>query len=322
MLTELATTLRAALGIHHKRDIQTAAAHLQPYLAQQSAESAILLGDDCAAIPQGDAYLLLAAEGMWPTLVETEPWFAGWCAILVNVSDIYAMGGQPIAVVDTLWTVSEPQAEPLWQGMMAAAKTFEVPIVGGHTNCHSPYAALSVAILGRAKRLITSFDAQPGHTLLWLGNLEGRSHPIYPFWDAATMADPATLRRQLALLPTLANQGLCQAGKDISMGGVIGTTLMLIETSGCGAVLDIAAIPRPAEVPLDCWLLSFPSYGFLLSVSPEQVPTIQTMVAAEGLACAAIGSITTGHTLTLTLGTESIPFWDTQRNPLTGFSSP
>ncbi|MEM9213211.1 MAG: hypothetical protein AAGD25_02595 [Cyanobacteria bacterium P01_F01_bin.150] len=46
--------------------------------------------------------------------------------------------------------------------MMATSKTFKVPIIGGHPNVHSPYEALSVEILSRAKRLITSFNAQPG----------------------------------------------------------------------------------------------------------------------------------------------------------------
>ena len=35
----------------------------------------------------------MGAEGMLPQFVETDPWFAGWSAVMVNVSDIYAMGG-------------------------------------------------------------------------------------------------------------------------------------------------------------------------------------------------------------------------------------
>ncbi len=318
MLAELVASLRPALGILHKRDIQTAASQLGRYVPQANGEP-IRLGDDCAAIPDGEGYLLLAAEGMWPPLLEAEPWFAGWCSVLVNVSDIYAMGGRPIAVVDALWTATTDQAHPLWQGMLAASKTFNVPIVGGHTNCHSPYAALSVAILGRATRLITSFDAQPGDALVLVTNLQGRSHPKYPFWDAATMADPADLQRHFELLPTLAEQELCRAGKDVSMGGIIGTTLMLLETSGCGAVVNLDAIPRPPQVPFAKWLLSFPSYGFLLSVPPANVPDLQALFEAERLVCAAIGEVTKGQELTLTLGDESTAFWDLAAEQLMGF---
>ncbi|MEM1427046.1 MAG: AIR synthase related protein, partial [Cyanobacteria bacterium P01_H01_bin.130] len=121
MLAELVAALRPALGILHKRDIQTAATHLGRYVPHNRTGAPIRLGDDCAAIPDNDGYLLLAAEGLWPPLVEAEPWFAGWCAVLVNISDIYAMGGRPIAVVDALWSQSADQADALWEGMMAAS---------------------------------------------------------------------------------------------------------------------------------------------------------------------------------------------------------
>lgn len=318
-LEELASELRRSLGILHKQDIQTAAARLGDRVPVAN-QTPILLGDDCAAIPDGDGYLLLAAEGMWPTLVETDPWFAGWCAVMVNVSDIYAMGGRPIAVVDTIWSQSVQQVDPLWQGMVAASKAFNVPIVGGHTSCHSPYAALSVAILGRANRLITSFGAQPGDVLLHVTNMQGKMHPQYPFWNAATEADRDRLRQNLDLLPTLAESGLCDTGKDISMGGIVGTALMLLETSGCGAVLDLGAIAPPPGVDLLPWLLSFPSYGYLLSVRPQTVVPIQSQFHSQGLVCNPVGAITTEQTLTLQLGDASLCFWNFTTESLTGFT--
>ncbi|MEB3268480.1 MAG: AIR synthase related protein, partial [Leptolyngbya sp.] len=209
MLADWLPHWQQALGILHKRDIQTAAARLGAYVSRGDWVEAVRMGDDCAAIPDGEGYLLLAAEGMWPTLVQEDPWFAGWCSVLVNVSDIYAMGGRPIAVVDALWSDDPDHSAELWAGMRAASQVFDVPIVGGHSNHHSPYQALSVAILGRSRHLITSFDAQPGEVLVLAVNLAGKPHPRYPFWDAATQADPALLRRQLALLPQRAASGLC-----------------------------------------------------------------------------------------------------------------
>ncbi|TVP64972.1 MAG: sll0787 family AIR synthase-like protein [Leptolyngbya sp. LCM1.Bin17] len=322
MLTELIAQVRPALGLGQKQDIQTAAAHLGRYVSHNQTGCPIWLGDDCAAIPDGEGYLLLAAEGIWPPLVETDPWFAGWCAVLVNVSDIYAMGGRPLAVVDALWSPSSQQADQLWQGMVAASQAFNVPIVGGHTNCHSSYGALSVAILGRATQLISSFAAQPGQVLVLATQLTGRLHPQYPFWDGATQAEPATLQRQLAILPQLAKQGLCGAGKDVSMGGILGTTLMLLETSGCGAVLDVMAIPRPATVPLATWLRCFPSYGFLLSLSPTHLDAVQQCFAQAGITCQAIGQMVPEPQLILKAGDETEVFWDLSTQPLTGFTAP
>ncbi|MBE9112875.1 sll0787 family AIR synthase-like protein [Nodosilinea sp. LEGE 07298] len=317
-LEKLAAELRRSLGILHKQDIQTAADRLGAH-ARSANQEPILLGDDCAAIPDGDGYLLLAAEGIWPTLVETDPWFAGWCAVMVNVSDIYAMGGRPIAVVDTVWSQSPEAVKPLWQGMVAGSQAFSVPIVGGHTSCHSPYTALSVAILGRANRLITSFSAQPGDVLLHVTDMQGEMHPQYPFWNAATEADCDRLQANLALLPALAESGLCDTGKDISMGGIVGTALMLLETSGCGAVLDLGAIAPPPAVDLLPWLLSFPSYGYLLSVRPKAVAQIQPQFHNQGLVCQPVGTITAGQTLTLKLGNAFLCFWDFATETLTGF---
>ena len=314
-LIDLAKTLKQSLGIVHKQDIQTVAR----FLGAENAASRVQLGDDCAAIPDRDGYLLLAAEGMMPDFVASDPWFAGWSAVMVNVSDIYAMGGRPIAVVDTLWSQDAAISQPLLAGMSAAARAYQVPIVGGHTNARSSYDALAVAILGRAQQLISSFQAQPGDRLLMAIDLRGKLHPKYPFWNAATETAPARLRTDLELLPKLAENGLCDAGKDISMGGVIGTTLMLLETSNCGAVIDLDVIPRPAEIPLDRWLVSFPSYGFLLSIRPDRVLAVEQMFRDRQITCTDIGEVISTPQLMLTARQESIIFWDFDREHLTGF---
>ena len=74
----------------------------------------VRLGDDCAAIPDGDRYLLLAAEGMLPSFVADDPWFAGYSAVMVNISDVAAMGGHAIAVVDILWSGAGETSEAIW----------------------------------------------------------------------------------------------------------------------------------------------------------------------------------------------------------------
>lgn len=333
-LTELADDLRRSLGILHKQDIQIASRLLKSRKFGESGSQAVEThsltphsspltspGDDCAAIPDADGYLLLAAEGMLPLLVETEPWFAGWCAVMVNVSDIYAMGGRPIAVVDALWSRSLDRAEPLFEGMQAAAQAYGVPIVGGHTNCHSDYDALAVSILGRANQLISSFHARPGDRLLLAVDLRGELHPNHPFWNATTGTDAEQLRQDLEILPRLAEADLCDAGKDISMGGLIGTLLMLLETSGCGAVLDLQAVPCPANVPLKQWLLCFPSYGFLLSVRPEKVGAVQAQFRSRDLVCDLIGEVQATHQLQLQLEADKVDFWDFSQKKLTGFGA-
>ena len=304
-LEQLAVKLKQSLGIVQKQDIQ-----IVGQILGLQADSQIQVGDDCAAIPDGDGYLLLAAEGIWHVLVETDPWFAGWCAVMVNISDIAAMGGKAIAIVDTIWTEDERLALPLLEGMKAAAKAFNVPIVGGHSNLHSAYNALGVAILGRAKNLISSFSAQPGDLLLIAVDLDGQMHPQFPFWNSATKSPPAQLQEKLNILPYLSQHNLCNAGKDISMGGIIGTLLMLIEASKCGAVLNLDSLIYPANLDLETWLLCFPSYGFLLSVAPNNLNAVQNEFSKKNICCNLVGKITTSSQLILESEKQSYLFWN------------
>jgi AIR synthase-related protein len=321
MLPELAAMLRAALGVEQKRDIQPAARHFTDRRGGPWGPGTVRLGDDTAAIPDGEGFLLFAAEGMWPELVAREPRFAGYCAVMVNASDVYAMGGRPLALVDALFAASAADAEPILLGMADAAARFGVPVVGGHTNLHSPYPALAAAVLGRAKRLLTSFDARPGDTLVAAVDLRGQMHPRHAFWNASLEGPAERLRADYAILPALAEAGLVAAAKDISMGGLVGTSLMLLEASGVGATLVLDQIPRPEGVPWERWLQAFPSYGFLLSVAPGNVTRVCEAFTARGIAAAAVGSVDDSRRLSLVHEAERALLWDLNGQPLTGFAS-
>jgi uncharacterized protein len=284
----LAAKLSASSGIAAKQDIGTIAARLG-LQGQQ-----IAVGDDCAALPDGDGYLLFAIEGFMNEFVAADPWFAGWCGVMVNISDVVAMGGRPIAVVDAVWANGEAGATPILEGMRAASSAFGVPIVGGHTNIRSDRGQLSVAILGRANKLLTSFDAKPGDVLVAAIDHRGRYREPFNNWEAATDAAPARLRGDLELLPEIAEAGLALSAKDISQGGIIGTAIMLAECSRVGIDIDVTAIPLPAGVSLDRWLVTFPSFGYLLSVAPEDAADVVTRFTARGISAAVIGAVVAG----------------------------
>ena len=300
---------RTARGIAHKSDIAPVLARLG--LAGPGPGPG--LGDDCAVIPDGDGYLLLAIEGFLNEFVASDPWFAGWCGVMVNASDVAAMGGRPRAVVDALWSNGLDAANPILDGLVAGAAAYGIPIVGGHTNTRNDRSQLSVAILGRASRLITSLDARPGDALLAAIDLRGRMRTPAPWWDASShVTDPDRRRDDLALLPALAEAGLCRAGKDISMGGLIGTALMLAETSRVGMTLDPGLVPRPDGVDLTLWLTCFPSYGFLLAAAPADAADIIARFASRDIACAAVGAC--DATRTVRVAGDTV--WDFEREPL------
>ena len=312
-LRQLVTTLQASRGVAGKRDIAAVAARLG-----LSDASVVPVGDDCAAIPDGDGFLLLAIEGFMNEFVASDPWFAGWCGVMVNVSDVAAMGGRPIAVVDAVWAASERDAQPMLDGMREASEAFGVPIVGGHTNKRTDRGQLSVAILGRAERLLTSFDAQPGDRLVAALDLRGRYREPFANWEAATDSPRPRLRADLNLLPAIAESGLARAGKDISQGGIIGTALMLAECSGVGAIIDVDMVPKPDGVPLERWLQTFPSYGYLLAVLPANVPAVLARFRDRDIAAADIGMVTAGRRVMIADGGAAETIWDFAREPLIG----
>ena len=314
-LEALAETLRASRGFAHKRDIAEAVAHLA-----RGGSQAIRNGDDCAAIPHGDGFLLFAIEGFVEDFVAQMPWFAGYCGVMVNVSDIAAMGGRAVAVVDALWSLDATSAEPVLQGLAAAAARYGVPVVGGHTNQRAASGQLAVSIVGRAKRLLTSFDARPGDALIMAVDLRGEFMEPHPFWNASTSAPAERLRADLELLPDLAEAGLCVAAKDISMAGAVGTTLMLLEASGVGGSFDVAAVPRPDGVAIERWLQAFPSFGFVLSVRPENCADVLARFAARGIAAARVGSVESGSHLWLQEGSDQALLWDHAEQPFIGTS--
>ncbi|WP_428392919.1 sll0787 family AIR synthase-like protein [Lichenicoccus sp.] len=312
-LARLADQLRDGIGIRHKQDIGSVVARLG------LADSAIAVGDDCAAIANGDGWLLLAIEGFLPSFVANEPFFAGYCGVMVNLSDIAAMGGRPLAVVDALFSRDASHAGPVLDGLARASAVYGVPVLGGHSNLRASSEQLSVAVLGRARSLLSSFAARPGETLLAAIDLRGQFREPYDWWDASSACvDPARLRGDLELLPLIAERGLSGSAKDISMGGLIGTALMLAECSGIGLAIAPALVPRPSGVDLPRWLSAFPSFGFLLTCAPDCAEAVIALFAERNIACAAIGRCERGSRVDLIEGDARETIRDVALAPLLG----
>lgn len=312
-LENLIETLARLPGIAAKRDI---AASLDVLGRQPHAQ--VPNGDDTAVIPLERGFQLLAIEGFIDRFVARSPWFAGYCGVMVNVSDIHAMGGRPLAIVDALWSADDRVTAALLDGLRQAADVYGIPIVGGHTNRHNATSQLAVAILGHAERLLSSFAARPGQRLLAVTDLRGRYEAPFDYWNASVGAPAARLRGDLALLPALAELGWCAAAKDISQAGPLGTALMLLECSGLGATLEPHALPRPGGVSLTRWLATFPSYGFILSVDPVRVKSVIAHFRRRDLDIAEFGTTDASGVVRLSDGRERREWWDLRRTPLMG----
>jgi putative N-acetyltransferase (TIGR04045 family) len=242
---------------------QSTKAALGPLLAGLHLGGAGFVGDDGAPLPGTD--VIAACDAIVPSLVERDPEWAGWCGVLVNVNDLSAMGAAAIGLLDAIGARDASFAARVVAGLRAAAQAWGVPVLGGHTQFGVP-AALTVTALGRTERPVPAGGGRPGHDVTLTADLGGgwrRGHTGRQ-WDSTTGRTPAELRTMADVVARTAPA----AAKDVSMAGLVGTLGMLAEASGCGAVLDVAAVPTPREATTADWLACFPGFAMITADEP------------------------------------------------------
>lgn len=251
-------------------------------------------GDDAAVIPWKGEYLLLAADGIMPQLLINEPYAAGKAAVMVSVNDIYSMGGRPIALVNVLAYGDGIRRTEVIEGIRKGCQKLRVPMVGGHLHPDAPdqAPALSVAILGHAQKVLRSHLAQTGDDLILAVDLQGqRGCRSVVSWDANSGKTSEEILHRLEVLPLIAEKTLACAAKDISNAGILGTTAIMMENSGKGAVIDLPSIPRPSGIDLSDWLLAFQSFSFILSVPAGNSEKVCSLFKERKIEAAVIGKV-------------------------------
>lgn len=242
---------------------------------------------------------------------------------MANVSDITAMGGRATAVVNAYWHHDKDATQQILAGIRAACEAYGLLLAGGHTSLDTNHpAALAVAITGTAQTLLSTLHVAPGQVIAMAVDLEGAWHADSTYWKAFEGVPAERLRSKIHVLPRLADARLLLAAKDISNAGILGSLLMLLETTGCGATIDLAALPCPPDADLARWLQVFPSYGFLMTLDERDWPQVQTAFAFEGIPCERIGQVNSSGALTVRHGQQRGEFWNLREQAFTGFSYP
>lgn len=204
-------------------------------------------GDDCAAVEPPRTSLLITTdvltEGVDFFLHEAGGYAVGRKAMAVNISDIAAMAGVPLATVVGLVLPrgSGDLANELFHGMKGVADRFDVSVVGGDTNAWSGGLVVSVTVLGAAtdRGPVTRAGARPGDWVFVTGPVGGSI--------LGRHLDPTPRVREALALHAAAD---LHAMIDVS-DGLAADLNHLLEESGCGAVLSADAIPiHPDAVAL------------------------------------------------------------------------
>lgn len=273
------------------------------------------VGDDGAPVPGTD--VVAACDAILPSMVERDPEWAGWCGVLVNVNDLSAMGAAPLGLLDAVAGRDASFIARVLAGLRSASTAWGVPVLGGHTQLGVP-AALSVTALGRTDRPVPAGGGRPGHAVRLTADLGGgwrRGHTGRQ-WDSTT----GRTTEELRLIGSAVARTAPAAAKDVSMAGLVGTLGMLAEACGCGAVLDVAAVPRPVAATVGDWFTCFPGSAFLTADAPDRA------VAPAGPATtAACGELVPGSGVALRWPdgslTPALPGPVTGLGPATGGSA-
>ena len=117
------------------------------------------VGDDCAVLSYPDHEVLvttdLLMEGVHFDLTYTDLQHLGYKAVMVNLSDVFAMNGTPRQVTVSLAIskrFSVEDIEQLYTGMRLACEKWNVDIVGGDTTASYTGLAISITCIGEADK--------------------------------------------------------------------------------------------------------------------------------------------------------------------------
>ena len=182
----------------------------------------------------------------------------GHRALTRGLSDIAAMGGQPLAAFLSLALPADlPQAwaEGFLRGFLRLAREFATPLAGGDVAQSPRGVAADIVVVGsvEAGRALLRSGARPGDSLYVTGQLGRAAALLFDLREGRKVSPRAPENRphffpvpRLAVGRALASRRLATAAIDVSDG--LSTDLAHIcAESGTGALVIESAIPRPVR---------------------------------------------------------------------------
>ncbi|HUJ73850.1 MAG TPA: thiamine-phosphate kinase, partial [bacterium] len=233
-------------------------ARLATRLHGPPAAGAVGIGDDCAALPEGDGFLLLKCDAAFENhhfVRGLTPWpDVGWKVATANVSDIVTCGGSPVAALVSLGVPQQAAAaefEAIYDGLDQAARAYGFQVLGGNVSA-AEQIVVDVFMLGRSPRFIARKGAQPGDLLVLSGPVGDSAAGLEELRERgmSSLADPL-VRRHLRprarqdLVPALLASAT--AAIDVS-DGLAAELHHLAERSAVRLAVERQRIPLSPEL--------------------------------------------------------------------------
>ena len=212
-------------------------------------------GDDAAGVrvrPFSDDLVLSTADFFTPVVDDPFDW--GRIAAANALSDIYAMGGEPLLAINLLgWprdVLPVSLVREVLQGGLEVCRQAGVPLAGGH-SIDAPEPLYGLAVTGRAteSRLMRNDAALAGQPIsltkpLGVGVLNNRHKATGEVFDEA-IAAMTTLNASSARAAVAAG---IRAATDVTGFGLLGHLYKMARASGVTAVIQASAVPYLAGV--------------------------------------------------------------------------
>jgi thiamine-monophosphate kinase len=282
--------------------------------------AALGLADDAAVLPPApdgqatvvSADMLVAGVHFRP---EDPPERVARKAVRVNLSDMAAMGAEPVGVL--LAVALAPDQDDAWidgfaTGLEADLAAFRLGLLGGDTVSTPGPLTLSVTILGQTPpgAPLTRGGGHVGDDVWVSGTIGDAALGLRVLSGALTPADPAHAadladryhlpRPRVAL--GMALRGVATAALDVS-DGLAADLGHLCAASGTGAVIEAARVPlSPAGAAClaadpalwDAILGGGDDYELVVSAPPDRAAAIEAAGRTAGVAVTRIGRLSEG----------------------------
>jgi putative methanogenesis marker protein 2 len=321
-LKKLVIELKEFEGVSRKKEIKSIVESLRFNDNEYSFDIISDFGDDAAIIGiDEEKAVLLAADGIWGNLLEKDPYWAGYCAVLVNANDIAAMGGAPIGMTNIISINDEEVGKKVLMGIKEGVEKFGIPMIGGHTHPDAKCNVLDVSITGIVKKdcVLRSDTAEIGDKVVFAYDLDGKIHEKFDLnWDTTTMKSKKLVRDQLKALEIVGEKKLATACKDISNPGALGTLGMLLEVSKKGALVDITKIPRNEDIPISHWLKLYPGCGFVFTAKEDKIDRLKEVLEFVNISVEVCGEVVENKKLIITDGKDKEVLFDFEKEYICG----
>lgn len=275
------------------------------------------IGDD-AAVLDALSSPVITCDALIENIHFRRDWSAprdlGWKSLAVNVSDIAAMGGTPVAAFVCLALPRDVEVEwveELYAGLEDAAREYDLTIAGGDTTKSPDAVMISVTLIGNAPQPVLRSGAQVGDSLIVTGSIGDAAAGLFLLLNPTTPIE-ASVRETLMsrhhrpqartseMQAALGVTNAVHAALDLS-DGLSGDAAHISRASGVTLEIDTGRLPLSpsccalaASAGCDAleWALSGgEDYELLLCVAPEQAEAVCKAIESCGTAATLIGRV-------------------------------